>query len=89
MIRTAMKDAPLQTQQGAISKPLVQDYVDDLLRGSQVPAIKVDGKIIVDGNHRYVAGRIVGIEPAQIPWVGGRSDRVIPWYKVFIDPVRW
>jgi hypothetical protein len=52
MIRDAMADAPLQSQQGAVSLPRVQSYVDQLAAGSEAPAIKVDGSIIVDGNHR-------------------------------------
>jgi len=53
-----VKDAPLSSQQaGGISLPKVQQYVDKLLKREVAPAIKVDGNIIVDGNHRYVAGR--------------------------------
>lgn len=47
--------------------PVVQRYVTALENGSVAPAIKVAGKVIVDGNHRYVAGRIVGAEPAMQP----------------------
>ena len=48
MIRAAMKDAPLRSQQaGGISLPLVQKYVDMLAAGELGPAIKVEGRIIV------------------------------------------
>lgn len=60
MIRDAMADAPLQTQQGAVSLPKVQSAVDQLAAGSPPPPIEVDGSIIVDGNHRYIAGQIMG-----------------------------
>lgn len=46
---------------------ILEYYLHWLELGDLAPAIKVDGKIIVDGNHRYVAGRIAGQEPAQIP----------------------
>lgn len=46
--------------QGAISKPAVENYVRRLEADEVAPAIKADGKVIVDGNHRYVAGRLVG-----------------------------
>jgi hypothetical protein len=90
MIRELLKTAPLSSQQaGGISLPKVQQYVDKLLRGVVAPAIKVDGKIIVDGNHRYVAGRIFGQEPAIQPWAGGNPSRVIPWDKLPISPNDW
>ncbi|HVJ20055.1 MAG TPA: hypothetical protein VM686_31790 [Polyangiaceae bacterium] len=64
VIREAMKDAPLMSQQaGGVSLPRIQANVNKLLAGEVAPAIKVDGKMIVDGNHRYIAGRIFGREP--------------------------
>jgi RHS repeat-associated protein len=84
-IRDAMKGAPLQSQQaGGVSLPTVQRYVDKLLSGEVAPAIKVDGQIIVDGNHRYIAGRILGQEPAIQPWLGGRGP-VVPWSEIKIS----
>jgi hypothetical protein len=65
VIRDAMKDAPLKSQQlDGVSLPKVQGFVDRLLSGETPPAIKVDGQMLVDGNHRYIAGRIVGQDPA-------------------------
>lgn len=89
LIRQAMADAPLQSQQGAVSLPKVQSYVDKLASGSPAPPIKVDGSIIVDGNHRYIAGRIMGQEPAIQPWPGGSAARVVPWWKQVVDPSEW
>lgn len=31
------------------------------------PPIKVDGNVIVDGNHRYVAGKVLGKIPETTP----------------------
>lgn len=64
-IQAALKGSDLKTVQNSISKPVVENYVRRLEAGEVAPAIKVDGKVIVDGNHRYVAGRLVGQEPAQ------------------------
>jgi hypothetical protein len=38
------------------------------------PTIKVDNGIIVDGNHRHVAGRVFGKAPSIQPWEGGRPN---------------
>jgi hypothetical protein len=86
VIRNAMKDAPLSSQQaGGVSLPRVQQYVDKLLAGEVPPAIKVDGSMIVDGNHRYIAGRILGQEPPVIEWLGGRPGGAIPWSDIKIS----
>ncbi len=85
MIREAMKDAPLVSQQaGGVSLPTIQRYVDRLLAGEVPPAIKVDGPFIVDGNHRYIAGRILGQEPPIQDWLGGRGPAV-PWSEIKIS----
>lgn len=90
VIRRAMRGAPLASQQsGGVSLPIVRDYVDRLLAGEVAPAIKVDGRIIVDGNHRYIAGRVFGKEPAIHPWAGGRPGNVISWDEMPIDPKVW
>ncbi|MFC5473998.1 RHS repeat-associated core domain-containing protein [Paraherbaspirillum soli] len=90
IIRKAMEGAPLSSQQrGGISLPRVQEYVERLIQGEVAPAIKVDEGIIVDGNHRYVAGRVLGIEPEIQSWAGGRPSSVIPWSNIPINPEAW
>jgi hypothetical protein len=90
MIRDAMKDAPLHSQQkGGISLPRVQQFVDRLLRGEEPPAIKVDENMIVDGNHRYIAARVLGIKPPIQPWAGGRPDNAVQWENLPVDLKFW
>ena len=36
-------------------------------KGADFPAIKVDGDVIVDGHHRYIASKIVGKEIGTVP----------------------
>lgn len=83
VIREAMKDAPLQSQQtSGVSLPKIQRYVDKLLAGEMAPAIKVDG------NHRYIAGRIPGREPPVWQRLGGHGPAV-PWDEIKISPIDW
>ncbi len=50
---------------------------------TDVPPIKVDG------NHRYIAYRLAGIDIAIISWNGGNIDKVINWLDIKIDDVDW
>ena len=89
-IYEVMKDAPLQTQQSAVSKPVIQRYYEKIMNGeTDVPPIKVDGNIIVNGNHRYIVCRLAGIDIGIIPWSGGNIDKVISWLDIKIDDVDW
>jgi filamentous hemagglutinin len=47
----------------------IQRYVEQMRQGVDMGAIKVDGNIIVDGHHRYIASQIAGVELRQIPGV--------------------
>jgi hypothetical protein len=87
-----MKDAPLATKQPAVSVPVIRNYVDRLSAGDVAPAIKVGDGVIVEGNHRYIAGRLFGIEPEQVPGVlpGFKATRPnVSWQEIFLDPVDW
>jgi len=88
-VRSAMRGAPLQTtQSGGVSLPKVQRYVDRLRAGEVPPPIKVDGTRIVDGNHRYIASRIAGVDIEVQPWTGSRRP-VVDWDDLPIDPTDW
>ncbi|MEW5741266.1 MAG: RHS repeat-associated core domain-containing protein [Myxococcota bacterium] len=90
VVREAMASAPLQSQQaGGLSLPRIQEYFDMLAAGSPSPAIQVDGSMIVDGNHRYVAGTIFGQTPPIQQWAGGRPADAVPWGQIPIDPKVW
>ncbi|NOW95865.1 hypothetical protein FHW89_002529 [Mucilaginibacter sp. SG564] len=90
-IANALEGSTMQTTQGVVSLPVVQRYVNMLDAGSEAPAIKVAGDVIVEGNHRFVAGRIVGQEPAQVP--GNLSPSQAPMVKPIqstkVDPLDW
>jgi hypothetical protein len=90
-VQQAMKGAALRTDQGAVSLPAVRRYVDRLAGGETPPAIKVDNGVIVDGNHRYVAGRVFGQEPPVTP--GARpmhkTGPGLSWDQVKVDPTDW
>jgi hypothetical protein len=79
--RDAMAEAPLLSQQGSVYLPKVREYVQLLQQGIQkVDPIKVGNGIIVEGHHRYVASRILGIDIPIQEWTSGRYS--LPWNLV-------
>lgn len=76
-IKNAMAGASLKTQQKSVSIPVIQEYLNRIMNGEKdVPPIKVDGDIMVDGNHRYIASILAGIKIDIINWSGGNPDRM-------------
>lgn len=90
-IRQAMKDAPLKTDQRAVSVPAIRRYVDRLAAGETPPPIKVDDGVVVDGNHRYIAGRLFGKEPPITPGARPthRTGPGLSWDDMKLDPTDW
>jgi hypothetical protein len=79
-IRAALEGSTLKTTQGSVSIPVVERYVRMLEAQSPAPPIRVaEGGVIVDGNHTYVAGRVYGKEPLQVP--GAISPSQLPKVK--------
>ncbi|MCX5510508.1 hemagglutinin repeat-containing protein, partial [Pseudomonas sp. BJa3] len=67
VIEQALKGDAVVSAQGFVSLPAIQRYVDRLLKGEKAPPIKMDGNVIVDGNHRYIAARLLGLVPEIVP----------------------
>lgn len=91
IIQKALQGDPAISAQGAVSLPAVQRYVDRLLKGDVAPAIKMDGNVIVDGNHRYIAAKILGRNPDVTP--GALSPNKVgqtkPVSELKVDQVDW
>lgn len=66
-------------------------YVDRLLKGDVAPPIKMDGNVIVDGNHRYIAAKILGKEPEIDPGVltSYKASKKRPTVNLEISPLDW
>ncbi|WHP32004.1 RHS repeat-associated core domain-containing protein [Trabulsiella odontotermitis] len=79
IIRNSLKGDTMQTLQGSVSLPAIQRYVDRLLKGDVAPPIKVDGNVVVEGNHRYVSGKVAGKMPDTAP--GSLSPSQVPNIK--------
>lgn len=66
IIKAALKNDRTMASQDAVSLDTVRKYYDQLST-SKSPSIKMDGNVITDGHHRYIAGKIKG----QLPDVDG------------------
>ncbi len=72
-----------------VSVPGVQEYVTMIEAGLPVPPIQLDGNIIVDGNHRYIAALLCGFQAPHIPWTAPLNYPPTPLRDVIIDPISW
>jgi YD repeat-containing protein len=85
-IRAAVAGSSMRTQQQYVSASVTQSYVDFIEGGGAIPPIKVDGDVIIDGNHRFIAGLLCREIPITIP---GTANLTAPKYflrDIIVDP---
>lgn len=77
------------TLQKSVSIPAVARYTALIEQGSIAPPVKMDGNIIVDGNHRMVAGLLCNQIPASTLGTAPLSKPRIPLRDIKPDPMDW
>ncbi|RMQ27761.1 Filamentous hemagglutinin, intein-containing [Pseudomonas syringae pv. actinidiae] len=91
VVQKALQGDTAISAQGAVSLPAVRRYVDRLLEGDVAPPIKMDGNVIVDGNHRYIAAKILGRNPDVTPGTlsPNKVGQTKPVSELKVDQVDW
>jgi hypothetical protein len=90
-IKKALTGDLTQTTQNAVSLPAIQRYIDRLNAGEQAPPIKMDSNVIVDGNHRYIAGAVQGTMPEVVAgtMAPSKTSQIQLIHSIKIDTVDW
>jgi hypothetical protein len=88
-IKMAVATSPMFTLQRLVSAPGVQKYVSQIESGVIPPPIVVDGTLIIDGNHRYIASLLCDkyqpVKPGQSPLTAPRY----PLSAISVDGSSW
>jgi RHS repeat-associated protein len=87
----SLEGSTMLTAQKSVSLPIVERYIRKLEAGETPPPISVDGSVLVDGNHRFVSGRLFGIEPPSKPGTLPPSQvpLIRPIQELKFDPLDW
>jgi len=72
-----------------LSLPIIIRIYKKMKANLKFPAIKVDGNIICDGHHRYIASLLANYQLEKISWVSSSSIVVIDWDTVSFDQNVW
>jgi RHS repeat-associated protein len=91
IVKAALEGDKTMATQGAVSLPQVQKYVDMLIEGKSAPAITKVGDAIVEGHHRYIAGKLMDIMPEVREGLlsPAKEANMRPISEIKIDPVDW
>lgn len=89
-IRAVLKGDTHVTLQKSVSLPVIQAFVTRVENGDRViPPIKTDGNIIVDGNHRYIVGKLCKINVPITPSNAPNGLLRYPMSQIQLSPFDW
>lgn len=78
-------DSTLMTLQQLVSVPAIAAYTEMLENGSLPPSVEMDGNVIVEENHRMVAGLLCSTYPPVTPGSRPLTAPLYPFNKINPD----
>ena len=78
-----------QSTHSKLCYPIILRLYKKMMVGIQFSPIKVDGNVLIDGHHRYIASLMAGSMIASSPSVKTAATNVIAWELVTFDTDDW
>lgn len=72
-----------------LSFPIILRIYKKMQAGIKFSPIKVDGDLICDGHHRYVAALLSNYPIEKIAWQSSSATSAISWSEVYYDENDW
>ncbi|QMN62086.1 hypothetical protein HVW67_06105 [Citrobacter freundii] len=82
-------DSPLMTLQQNVSVSAIAAYTEMLENGSVPPPVEMDKDVIVEGNHRMVAGLLCDTFPPVTPGTRPLTVPIYPFSQINPDIDDW
>ena len=79
----------LKSTQEKLCFPVVQRIHRKMLAGIKFKGIKVDGELIIDGHHRYIASLLAGAKMEIVPWKSSSATSPVSWHTVSLVLEDW
>lgn len=88
-IKKVVANTSYQTNQRSVSVPAVARYTAMIEAGSIAPPVYMDSMLIVEGNHRMVAGLLCEQLPPIQPWASSLSKPRYLFSDIIPDVSDW
>ncbi len=82
-------DFELLSTHPSLSLPIIERMYRKMVFGIQFPNIKVEGNIIVNGHHRYLASLLAGVAIERSPSINPPANHIIAWESVLFEENDW
>lgn len=88
-IKKLVSNCTLMTLQRRVSVSVIDLYTKMLEDNSVPPPVKMDGNVIVDGNHRMIAALLCDTEAPRVPGTRPLTREVYPLSEIEPDVDDW
>lgn len=79
----------LMSTHSKLCYPIINRIYKKMSVGIEFPSIKVDGNLIIDGHHRYVASLLVGKKLNRIPSQKTSATIIYQWDSIVLASEDW
>lgn len=85
----AHHEAALSATQTKLCVPIIERIYRKMLLGITFAPIKIDGQLICDGHHRFVAACLADFPLQRVPTASTSATKVTDWPAVMFDEDDW
>ena len=79
----------LKATQPKLCIPIIDRIYKKMKAGIYFTPLKVDGSLLCDGHHRYIASLLSGKEIEKVPTLSASSVKAIQWADVVFEEDEW
>lgn len=79
----------LKSTHNKLCLPIINRMYKKMLIGIQFSSIKVDGDLIIDGHHRYLASLLANVALERIPSNKTSATVITNWTEITFDNEDW
>lgn len=69
--------------------PIIDRIYRKMKHGIRFSGIKIDGDVIIDGHHRYLAALLAGVSLERYPYSKTSATIIVEWNTVQFDSNDW
>ncbi len=79
----------LSSTQEKLCLPILNRFYNRMMDGNVFSPIKVDGNLIIDGHHRYIAAKLAGYNLDKVISFKTSATRVYEWSRMIVEEQDW
>jgi hypothetical protein len=82
-------DIELNSTHTKLCLPIIERIYKKMAAGLTFPGIKISGKLICDGHHRYLASLLAKVNIEKVPTLSTSATMPVQWESILFEETDW